>query len=221
MSAPLPLGVLASGSGTNLQAILDACGQGRIDAKVAVVVTNVPGARAFERAQAAGVPAVCHDHTAFGDRGAFDAAIAETLRAHDVELVVLAGFMRLLGPAVLEAFPGRIVNIHPSLLPAFPGLHAPEQALAKGVRITGCTVHLVDAGTDTGPVLAQAAVPVHPGDDAAALQARIQREEHRLYPQVLQWIAEGRLARDDGRTRIERARVPDATLVVPSIEERP
>ncbi len=212
---PLRLGVLVSGSGTNLQAIADACADGRLDARIQVVVSNVPGAGALDRASAAGIPAGVVDHTAHPDRDAFEHAVVEVLRAHEVEWVVLAGFMRLFGPVALAAFPERIVNIHPSLLPAFPGLHAPRQAVDKGVRVAGCTVHLVDAGTDTGPILAQAVVPVRPGDDADALQARIQAQEHRLYPQVLQWIAEGRLRRENGRAWLEGAVIPEGAFVVP------
>ena len=212
---PLRLGVLVSGSGTNLQAIAEACAGGRLDAEVGVVISNVPGAGALARARSAGIPAVVVDHRAHPDRDAFEHAVVEVLRAHGVEWVVLAGFMRLFGPVVLAAWPEHIVNIHPSLLPAFPGLHAPRQAVRKGVRVAGCTVHLVDAGTDTGPILAQAVVPVRPDDDADALQARIQTQEHRLYPQVLQWISEGRLRRENGRAWLEGAPLPGGAFVVP------
>ena len=180
------LGVLASGGGTNLQAIVDAIAAGSLDARVAVVVSNVPGAGALDRARAAGVEAVTVDHTAFRDRAAFDAAIVEVLRARGVEVVVLAGFMRLVTEVLLEAFPRRVVNVHPALLPAFPGLHAQAQALRYGVRVTGCTVHFVDGGTDTGPIIAQTAVPVLDGDDEGALTTRILAQEHELLPRVLQ-----------------------------------
>lgn len=199
MSEKLPVGVLVSGSGTNLQALLDACGQPDFPARIAVVLSNNPVAFALERARRAGVPAQVLEPRSFPDREAFDAALAQALEHHRVELVCLAGFMRLLGPAFLRRFPGRVLNIHPALLPAFPGLHAPRQALAHGVRLSGCTVHFVDEGTDTGPIIAQAAVPVLPGDDEAALARRIQAEEHRLYPLVLRWVAEGRV-RLEGRT---------------------
>jgi phosphoribosylglycinamide formyltransferase-1 len=192
--AVITLGVLVSGSGTNLQSILDAVAEGRLDARVAVVVSNVAGAKALARAEKAGVPTVVVDHKAFPDRASFDAAVVRALGAHSVEVVVLAGFMRLVTPVLLDAFPHRVVNVHPALLPAFPGVDAQKQAFDYGVRVTGCTVHFVDAGTDTGPVIAQSVVPVLEGDDVDALRARILKEEHALLPRVLQWIAEGRVA---------------------------
>jgi phosphoribosylglycinamide formyltransferase 1 len=188
------LGVLVSGSGTNLQAILDAVRERKLDARVAVVVSNVPDAIALERARAAGIEAVVVDHKRFADRQAFDEAVVAVLRDRGVELVVLAGFMRLLTPALLDAFPLRIVNVHPALLPAFPGVHGQRQALAYGVRVTGCTVHFVDRGTDTGPIIAQATVPVLDDDDEKTLTERILTKEHELLPRVLQWIAEGRVS---------------------------
>jgi len=190
---PLVLGVLVSGSGTNLQAILDAIAAGKLTAKVGVVVSNVANARALERAKAAKVPAIVVDHRAFSAREAFDRALVEVLEAHAVETVVLAGFMRLVTPTLLDAFPNRVVNVHPALLPAFPGVRAPRQALDYGVAVSGCTVHFVDAGMDTGPIIAQAPVPVRDEDDEAALSARILQKEHELLPAVLQWIAEGRV----------------------------
>jgi phosphoribosylglycinamide formyltransferase-1 len=190
----IALGVLVSGAGTNLQAILDAVRERKLDARVAVVVSNVEGATALERARSAGVPGVVVDHKRFADRSAFDAAVVQRLREHGVEVVVLAGFMRLLTPVLLDAFPMRIVNVHPALLPAFPGVHGVRQALEYGVRVAGCTVHFVDRGTDTGPIIAQTAVPVHEGDDETTLAARILEKEHELLPRVLQWIAEGRVS---------------------------
>jgi phosphoribosylglycinamide formyltransferase-1 len=141
------------------------------------------------------------DPKAFSARAEYDRALVEALQAHDVAWVCLAGYMRLVTPTFLQAFPGRILNVHPALLPAFPGLHAVRQALAYGVKVTGCTVHLVDEGTDTGPIVAQAVVPVLPGDDEASLSQRIQREEHRLYPEVLQAAAEGRLTVEGRRVK--------------------
>ena len=187
------LGVLVSGSGTNLQAILDAVREGRLDARVAVVVSNVAGARALDRARDAGVETAVVDHEAYPTREAFDAAVVDVLRSRGVQTVVLAGFMRLLTPVLLEAYPMRVVNVHPALLPAFPGVRGQRQALEYGVRFTGCTVHFVDLGTDTGPVIAQATVPVLDDDDEASLTARVLEQEHRLLPQVLQWMAEGRV----------------------------
>ena len=187
------VGVLVSGSGTNLQAILDAIANGQLGAKVGVVVSNVPTAKALDRAKAAHVPAIVVDHKAFPSREAFDAAIVEVLQAHKVDCVVLAGFMRIVTTTVLDAFPNRVVNVHPALLPAFPGLHAQRQALEYGVAVSGCTVHFVDAGMDTGPIIAQAPVPVLDADDEESLIARILQKEHELLPLVLQWIAEGRI----------------------------
>lgn len=190
---PLVLGVLVSGSGTNLQAILDAIACGRLRARVGLVVSNRPSAMALQRATATGVPVEVLDHNAYPTRESFDAAIVEVLKARGVECVVLAGFMRLVTSILLDAFPHRVVNVHPALLPAFPGVHAPAQALRYGVRVTGCTVHLVDVGMDTGPIIAQATVPVLEGDDEASLSERILGAEHALLPEVLQWFAEGRV----------------------------
>lgn len=189
----LRVGVLASGRGSNLQAILDAAAHPRYPARVAVVVSDREGAAALERATAAGVPAVFVNPKDYADRDAYDAALAGTLRDHEVGLVCLAGFMRILSPAFVHVFDGRILNVHPSLLPAFPGLHPHRQALEHGVRISGATVHFVEADVDTGPIVLQAAVPVEPGDTEATLAARVLVEEHRLYPAAVRLFAEGRL----------------------------
>lgn len=212
----LTLGILLSGSGTNLQAIIDAIEAGDLDARIGVVISNVPDAYGLTRAQAHGVPVEVVPHRGFPSREAYDAHLVERLRTHGVELVVLAGFMRIVTRVLLEAFPDRVVNIHPALLPAFPGLHAERQALDYGVRITGVTVHLVDEQTDHGPILAQAAVPVLPDDTEERLHARIQVQEHRLYPLAIQLIAEGRV-RVEGRRAIisERLAPPDAALANP------
>ena len=194
------IGVLVSGTGTNLGALLAAEAQGALTpARIVVVISNRPDVAALDRARAANVPAEIVDHRGFTSREAFDAALLAALRAHDVEAVVLAGFMRILTPTFLGAFPGRVVNTHPALCPAFPGTHAPAQALAHGVKVTGVTVHVVDAGVDTGPIIAQRAVPVRADDDARALHARIQAEEHRLLPAVVRALAAGRFT-VDGRT---------------------
>jgi phosphoribosylglycinamide formyltransferase-1 len=190
---PLQLGVLASGSGSNLQALLDACGSGRLAARVAVVICNVPGARCLQRAEAAGVPALLLPHKQFKSREEYDAALVAELQRRGVELVCLAGFMRLVTPVLLRAFTDRVVNIHPALLPSFPGLHAVRQALQAGVRVTGCTVHFVDEGTDTGPIILQAVVPVLDGDTEETLAQRIHAQEHRAYVRVVQLFAEGAL----------------------------
>jgi phosphoribosylglycinamide formyltransferase-1 len=172
-------------------------------AEVAVVLSNVPTAFALERARKAGVPAEALEHRGYPTREAFDAALVERLRAHGVEWVCLAGFMRLITPGFLRAFPQRVLNVHPALLPAFPGLHGVRQALAYGVKVAGCTVHFVDEGTDTGPIIAQAAVPVEDGDDEASLAARVHVQEHRLYPEALARVVRGEVA-VEGR-RVVRA----------------
>jgi phosphoribosylglycinamide formyltransferase-1 len=188
------VGVLISGRGSNLGALLAAIDEGRLPARVSLVISNKPEAAGLARAAAAGVPTRVLPHAAYPDRASFDAALVEALRAAGVELVVLAGFMRLLTPVFLDAFPDRVVNIHPALLPAFPGVDAQAQALAYGARVTGATVHLVDAGTDTGPVIAQAAVPVLEGDTRDALAARILPFEHELLVRAVRWFAEGRVS---------------------------
>ncbi len=179
------LGVLASGAGSNLGAIAGAIAAGELDATLSAVVCNVEGAGAIGRAREAGVEPALIRHGGFERRADFDAAVADALRASGVEWVVMAGWMRLVGREFLEAFDGRVLNIHPSLLPSFKGLRAIEQALDAGVAITGCTVHEVAENMDSGPIVAQAAVAVRPGDDASALRARIQRAEHALYPRAI------------------------------------
>ncbi len=186
---PIDLGVLISGRGSNLQAILDAIASGELAARVRVVIANRPKAAGLERAAAAGVPTEVIGHRKYPDRESFDGALVESLRAAGVQWVVLAGFMRILTPVFLDAFPNRVVNIHPALLPSFPGVDAQGQALAYGVRISGCTVHLVNEGVDTGPILAQVAVPVRDEDDHDTLAARILAEEHGLLVATLQRIA--------------------------------
>ncbi len=189
----LELGVLVSGSGSNLQAILDAIDAEKLDASVRLVVSNDPGAYALKRAQKARVPHCVLSHKHFPSREAFDQAMVDALMRAGVEWVALAGFMRLLSPTFLRAFPTRVLNIHPALLPAFPGIDAQQQALDRGVCVTGCTVHLVDEGIDTGPIVAQSVVRVHHDETRDQLAARIIRREHELYPRVLQWIAQGRV----------------------------
>jgi phosphoribosylglycinamide formyltransferase-1 len=197
------IGILASGGGTNVQALLDAGAKGDLGpGKIAVVGVNVPGAGALARATAAGVPTFVVDHRNHSVRLDFDRAVIGELRAHDVQLVVLAGFMRLVTPELLSAFPRRIINIHPALLPAFPGLHGQAQALRYGVKLAGCTVHFVDEGTDSGPIIAQSVVPVLDDDDDERLQRRILAEEHRLLPLVVRAFAEGRVVGDGRRVRV-------------------
>lgn len=199
MATRLRLGVLASGGGSNLQAIIDRSQDGTLAAEIALVIVNNPAAGALDRARRAGIPARCIDHRDFSGREAFDAALVTALREAGVELVVLAGFMRIITAVLLDAFPQRIINIHPALLPAFPGLHVQQQALDYGARFSGCTVHFVDGGVDTGPIIIQAVVPVLPGDSADTLAGRILEQEHRIYPRAIQLFAEGRI-RVSGRT---------------------
>lgn len=199
----VPVGVLVSGSGTNLQALLDAAAEPDFPAQIAVVVSNRRDAFALERARRAEVPAVWLPHREYARREDYDAALVETLRAHGVEWVALAGFMRLVTPVFLDAFPHRVLNVHPSLLPAFPGLDAQQQAFDHGVRITGATVHLVELGMDAGPIVAQGAVPVRPDDTARTLQQRILAVEHRIYPMALRWAVEGRLTVEGRQVRVE------------------
>jgi len=202
MSGKARVAVLVSGAGTNLQALLDACAHADYPAEIVLVISNVPGVQALDRARRAGVEALELPHQAFASRNDFDHALAERLQAARVDWICLAGFMRLIGPELLRPFAGRILNIHPALLPAFPGTNAPRQALAYGVKVTGCTVHFVDEGTDTGPILGQAAVPVRDDDDEGTLAARIHQEEHRLYPQALRWVAAGRVQIGGRRVRV-------------------
>jgi phosphoribosylglycinamide formyltransferase-1 len=195
MSTALPrLAVLISGRGSNLQAIIDAVADHRLDARIAVVVSNVAAAPGLARAEAAGIPTAVLPHRQWPTREAYDIALADTLRQQHVDLVCLAGFMRLLGPRFIDAFPHRILNIHPSLLPAFPGLEAQRQAFEHGVQVTGVTVHFVDAQLDAGPIVLQAAVPVLPTDTLELLSSRILTEEHRVYPEAI-----GRVLRGDWR----------------------
>ncbi|MGE5674177.1 MAG: phosphoribosylglycinamide formyltransferase [Mycobacterium leprae] len=194
----LRIGVLISGRGSNLQALLDACAGGRIDGGVVVVVSDRADAAGLEKARRAGVEALFLDPAAYPTRHAYNQALARVLQERQVELVCLAGYMRLVKRPLLEAFPGRILNIHPALLPSFPGLDAQRQALEHGVKVTGCTVHFVTEGMDEGPIILQAAVPVLPNDTEESLSARILTEEHRLYPEAVQLFAAGRL-RVEGR----------------------
>lgn len=214
----LRLGVLASGSGSNLQALLDASASGRLDARVEVVVSDVPGAFALERARRAGVAAEVVEVEASPTREAHDARVVEVLRRHGVDTVALAGYMRLVTPVLLGSFPGRVLNIHPALLPSFPGLHVQAAALAHGVKFSGCTVHLVDEEMDHGPIVIQAVVPVRDDDTPDTLAARILREEHRIYPQALQYLAEGRLRIEDRRVVVEPSSPGSGALHNPAVK---
>jgi phosphoribosylglycinamide formyltransferase 1 len=216
MVSPMGIGVLISGSGTNLQALIDAIERKALRATIRVVVSNRSDAYGLTRARNHGLPTIVVPHKEFATREAFEAKMIATLRAHDVELVVLAGFMRLLSPVFVRAFPQRIMNIHPALLPAFPGTRAQRQALEHGVRISGATVHFVDEEMDHGPIIVQAAVPVYSDDTEETLSARILVQEHRIYPQAIQLFSEDRLE-IQGRTVIvcNEARRPVAALGSP------
>ena len=187
---PARLGVLISGRGSNLQALIDAIAEVRLDARIAIVISNRPGAAGLERAAAAGVETLVIDHKLFTQRRDFDAAIAAALKQRGVTLVCLAGFMRLVGPQLLDAFPNAILNIHPSLLPAFPGVDAQRQALEHGVKVSGATVHFVTGELDGGPIVLQGSVPVREDDTVETLSARILIEEHRIYPEAVRLVLE-------------------------------
>lgn len=210
---PLRVGVLVSGNGSNLQSIIDHAEAGRIPAVVACVISNKAGAFALERARNHSIPNAVLDHRDFPDRESFDTAMVGILRENGVELVALAGFNRIVSKVMLNAFPQAILNIHPALLPAFPGNHAQRQAVEHGVKIAGCTVHFVDSGTDSGPIIAQAAVPVLANDSEESLSRRILQEEHKIYPEVIRLYAEGRIRVDGRQVLISRAQEPDGRFL--------
>jgi phosphoribosylglycinamide formyltransferase-1 len=212
--ARLKVGVLISGRGSNLQALIDACADPSFPAEIVLVISNNVRAQGLERAHAAGIATKIVDHRGFSDREAFDAALDTALRRGGVEFICLAGFMRLLTPGFVEWWRDRIINIHPSLLPAFKGLHSHERTLEAGVRLSGCTVHFVRAEMDDGPIIVQAAVPVHPGDDAERLAARVLAVEHRAYKLALRLIAEGRVRVEGEIVQVDGA-APDAVLINP------
>jgi phosphoribosylglycinamide formyltransferase-1 len=203
MSDPLIIGVLVSGNGSNLQSIIDNCETGKINARISCVISNNAEAFALERAKKHGIAAIYLDHRSFHTRESFDAAMVDVLRKHKVRLVALAGFNRIVSSVLLDAFPWAVLNIHPALLPAFSGSKAQRQAFNHGVKIAGCTVHFVDPGTDSGPIIIQAAVPVYDTDTEQSLTDRILAEEHKIYPKAIQLFTEGRLSLD-GRKVIIR-----------------
>lgn len=213
--AELALGVMISGRGSNLQALIDACASPGYPARIAIVIANIPGAGGLARAEAAGIPTATIAHRDYPTREGFEGEISAALKGAGVELVCLAGFMRLLTPAFVETWRDRLINIHPSLLPAYKGLDSHARALADGVRFTGCTVHFVRPEMDVGPIVAQAAVPVHSDDDEDALAARVLAAEHRCYPLAVRLIAEGRVRIADERVSIDRAAAPDRALFNP------
>jgi phosphoribosylglycinamide formyltransferase 1 len=211
------LGVLVSGSGSNLQAIIDNIEGGRLEARIQVIVSNLPGAYALERAKKHGIPSLVLPHKGL-KREEFDQELVEVLAAHDVELVVLAGFMRIVTPVLLRAFPMRVMNIHPALLPAFPGTHVWQAEVDYGVKFAGCTVHFVDEGTDTGPIIIQAVVPVYDEDTADTLNARILKQEHRIFSQAIQLYAEGKIKIQGRRVLTPgHPQVPDVFLINPPL----
>jgi phosphoribosylglycinamide formyltransferase-1 len=201
----IALGVLVSGSGSNLQAIIDRVREGSLDADIRIAISNNPDALGLERARDAGIPTACVRHADFPERETFDRELVRLLRDAGAQWVALAGFMRLLTPAFLTPFAGRVVNIHPALLPACPGLHAQRQQAEHGVRLAGCTVHFVDEEMDHGPIIIQAAVPAFADDDGESLGGRILQMEHRIYPQALQWIAQGRVRVEGRQVRVDGA----------------
>ncbi|MFA5839057.1 MAG: phosphoribosylglycinamide formyltransferase [Candidatus Margulisiibacteriota bacterium] len=198
----LNLGVLISGRGSNLQAIIDACEKGELPAKVAVVITNNSLAYGVERAKKHNIPVLAIEPNQFKDKNTYELEIVKILQQHAVQLVCLAGYMRIIGPVLLEHFQGRMINIHPALLPSFPGLHGQKQALEHGVKISGATVHYVDEGCDTGPIILQAAVTVLENDTEEGLSQRILEQEHLLYPQAIKLIAEGKTKIEGRKVRI-------------------
>ena len=202
MKKKIHIGVLVSGEGTNLQSILDACRKGAIDGEVVTVITNRANAGAIARCEKYGIPWIFLDHRVHQSREEYDSSLVEILQGAQVDLVALAGFMRLLTPVIIRAYPGRIMNIHPSLLPSFPGLHPQRQALNYGVRFSGCTVHFVDEGIDTGPIILQAAVPILEEDTEESLARRILEQEHVIYPQAIQLFSKNRLRIESRRVRI-------------------
>lgn len=205
--------ILISGRGSNMEALIQARDAGQLPVTIAAVVSNRPDAKGLATAEAAGIPTRVMDHKAFPDRESFDAALAQCIDGFSPDLVVLAGFMRILTEEFVRHYEGRLLNIHPSLLPAFPGLHTHQKALDEGVRIHGCTVHFVTPALDHGPVVLQAAVPVLDDDDEATLAARVLAQEHRIYPLAVRWFAEGRLFLEGGKVRLD-ARLDDSGALI-------
>jgi phosphoribosylglycinamide formyltransferase-1 len=209
------LGVLVSGSGSNLQAIIDNIEAGRVDARIRIVISNLPEVYALERANKHGIPSLVILHKGL-KREEYDRKVVEALRAHEVELVVLAGFMRIITSVLLRAFPMRVMNIHPALLPAFPGTHVWQTQIDYGVKFAGCTVHFVDEGTDTGPIIIQGVVPVCDDDTADTLNARILKQEHKIYSQAIQMYAKGQLEIQGRRVLARGVRqIPDSFMINP------
>lgn len=203
-TAPLPIVVLISGSGTNLQAIIDAIRNDALPVEICSVISNRPDAYGLERARTAGIPAETVDHTTFESRSDYEAALQQRIDHHNPALIILAGYMRILGDAFVDHYAGRMLNVHPSLLPAFPGLNTHQQALDANVSKHGASIHFVTNELDGGPVILQAAVPVMPGDNRAILAQRVHTQEHIIYPLAIRWFAEGRLAMNGGKAELDR-----------------
>lgn len=219
MARQVPIGVLISGGGTNLQSIIDAIEARKLDATIQLVLSNKADAFGLERARKHGLVTEVLDHKAFASREAYDQAVVDLLRARGVELAVLAGFMRLLSPVFVKGYSNRIMNIHPALLPAFPGLHVQKKAVEHGVRFAGCTVHFVNEECDEGPIIIQAVVPVFPDDTEESLAARILKQEHLIYPRAIQLYAEGRLAVVGRKVLVDGVLIDETqTLVQPPLE---
>ena len=209
--------ILISGRGSNMEALIAARDAGQLPANIAAVLSNRADAKGLATAAAAGIPTCVLDHQAFAGREAFDAALVAAIDEFSPDLVVLAGFMRILTPVFVNHYEGRLLNIHPSLLPSFTGLHTHQRALEAGVRVHGCTVHFVTAELDHGPIVLQAAVPVLDGDDEASLAARVLQQEHRAYPLAVRWFVEGRLRLQDGRVRIDQPMSGEHALLAPQL----
>lgn len=218
MGEPLSIGVLVSGRGTNLQAIIDAIETGRLKASIKIVISNNPEAYAIERAKRHGIPVEVVPDKDFHTRIDYDKEVVRVLKEKGVELVVLAGFMRILSPFFVRSFPMRIMNIHPALLPSFPGLQVQRKAIEYGVKFSGCTVHFVDEGVDTGPIIIQAVVPVYDDDTEETLAERILKEEHRIYPQAIQLFTEGKLVVQGRRVLVkDHVRVEEKSMTNPPV----
>ena len=220
----IKLGILASGSGSNAQAMIDAVESGKLDAEICVIIANRPGAKVLERAAKHGIPHVCIDHKTFPDRESFDLRMVEELQKAGVDTVALAGYMRLVTPAFLDAFPNRVLNIHPAILPSFPGTHGARDAWEYGAKFSGCTVHIVNPVMDGGPIIVQAILPVRQDEDDEQLLDRIHVFEHRIYVQALQWMAEGRLRLEGRRMFLEPsakplAPQPEMAMIWPPLDE--
>lgn len=209
--------ILISGRGSNMEALIAARDAGQLPVNIAAVISNRPDAKGLETAARAGITAHFIDHKAFAGREAFDAALAECIDQFNPDLVVLAGFMRILSEGFVRHYAGRLMNIHPSLLPSFPGLHTHQRALEEGVRIHGCTVHFVTPTLDHGPVIIQAAIPVLDGDTEESLAARILVQEHKVYPQAIRWFAEDKLTLENGRVRLSADLADTAVLISPEV----